>query len=97
MAMFGFGLFRGIYDSNFMASFFDVVVPRYHASGVGIMMCVAFLFGSLSSTVLPFIADIAGGDMTLSMSSLAVFYLLGACILFLARFKFLDKDLIQNQ
>ena len=27
--MFGFGLFRSVYDSNFMASFFDVVNPRY--------------------------------------------------------------------
>jgi len=92
-AMFGFGVFRGVYDSNFMASFFDVVNPRYHASGVGIMMCIAFLFGSLSSTVLPLVARACGGNMAYSMSSLAAFYLVGAAILAVARFAFLRRDL----
>ena len=93
VAMFGFGVFRGVYDSNFMASFFDVVNPRYHASGVGIMMCIAFLFGSLSSTVLPWIAKAFGGNMAYSMSSLAAFYLVGAVIVLVARLAFLKKDL----
>ena len=92
VAMFGFGLFRGIYDSNFMASFFDVVNPRYHASGVGIMMCIAFLFGSLSSTVLPWIAKALDGNMSYSMSSLGGFYLLGVLVILLARTCFLHKD-----
>ena len=92
-AMFGFGLFRGTYDSNFMASFFDVIAPRYHASGVGVMMCVAFLFGSLSSTVLPWIAKTLGGNMSYSMASLAGFYLVGALILAVARCAFLKRDL----
>ena len=92
VAMFGFGVFRGVYDSNFMASFFDVVNPRYHASGVGIMMCIAFLFGSLSSTVLPWIAKLLNGNMSYSMASLAGFYLIGAAIILLARVCFLAKD-----
>ena len=91
-AMLGFGLFRGVYDSNFMASFFDVVNPRYHASGVGIMMCIAFLFGSLSSTVLPWLAKLLGGNMAWSMSSLAGFYLIGALVILLARTCFLRRD-----
>lgn len=94
VAMFGFGVFRGVYDSNFMASFFDVVNPRYHASGVGIMMCIAFLFGSLSSTVLPWIAKALGGNMSYSMASLAGFYLVGALILLVARTAFLKRDLV---
>ena len=92
VAMFGFGVFRGVYDSNFMASFFDVVNPRYHASGVGIMMCIAFLFGSLSSTVLPLIAKSLGGNMAHSMASLAAFYLVGALIVLTARLCFLQRD-----
>lgn len=91
-AMFGFGVFRGVYDSNFMASFFDVVNPRYHASGVGIMMCIAFLFGSLSSTVLPWIAQAFGGNMSYSMASLAAFYLAGALVVLVARTCFLARD-----
>ena len=95
VAMLGFGVFRGIYDSNFMASFFDVVNPRYHASGVGIMMCIAFLFGSLSSTVLPFLEKTIGA-MSTSMASLGGFYLVGAAILVLARVAFLRGDLERN-
>jgi MFS family permease len=91
-AMLGFGIFRGVYDSNFMASFFDVVNPRYHASGVGIMMCVAFLFGSLSSTVIPLIDKVFGERMYFSLASLAVFYLAGMSAILLARVKFLTKD-----
>ena len=92
VAMLGFGLFRGVYDSNFMASFFDVVNPRYHASGVGIMMCIAFLFGSLSSTVLPWLAKLLDGNMSWSMSSLGGFYLVGALVILLARTCFLQRD-----
>ena len=92
VAMLGFGIFRGVYDSNFMASFFDVVNPRYHASGVGVMMCIAFLYGSLSSTVLPLIANAFGGKMSLSLASLAGFYAIGAAVILLARFKFLTRD-----
>ena len=94
IAMFGFGVFRGVYDSNFMASFFDVVNPRYHASGVGIMMCIAFLFGSLSSTVLPFIAKLTGENMSISMSSLGGFYLTGAVVILLSRIFYLRRDLV---
>ena len=93
MAMFFFGVFRGVYDSNFMASFFDVVNPRYHASGVGVMMCIAFLFGSLSSTVLPFIAKLTGDNMSISMSSLGGFYLIGAAVLLFARIWRLSRDI----
>lgn len=95
VAMFGFGIFRGIYDSNFMASFFDVVNPRYHASGVGVMMCIAFLFGSISSTVLPFIAKLTGDNMSVSMSSLGGFYLTGAAVILLARIFYLRRDLVK--
>lgn len=90
VAMGLFGLFRGVYDSNFMASFFDVVNPRYHASGVGIMMCVAFLFGSLSSTVLPWIQNTLGKSG--GLASLGVFYAVGGLVVLLARVLFLKRD-----
>jgi len=94
VAMGLFGVFRGVYDSNFMASFFDVVNPRYHASGVGIMMCIAFLFGSLSSTVLPWIQNALGRSS--GLASLAAFYLVGALVILLGRTVFLKRDLERN-
>jgi len=56
-------------------------------------MCIAFLFGALSSTVLPWIAKAFGGNMAYSMSSLAAFYLVGAVIVLVARLAFLKRDL----
>lgn len=91
VAMLLFGFFRGVYDSNFMASFFDVVNPRYHASGVGIMMCVAFLFGSLASTILPWMQGMLGKSH--GLASLSVFFLAGALLLLFARIKLLKRDL----
>jgi hypothetical protein len=75
-----------------MASFFDVVNPRYHASGVGVMMCIAFLFGSLSSTLLPWIAKSFGGRLSFSLASLALFYAAGTAIILFARLRFFARD-----
>ena len=94
IAMGLFGLFRGVFDSNCMASFFDVVKPRYHAFGVGLMMCVAFLFGSFSSTILPLMEN--GFGRSTSLASLAVFYFLGAVVLLFARLCFLSRDWVRN-
>ena len=90
VAMLGFGLFRGVYDSNFMASFFDVVNPRYHASGVGIMMCAAFFLGSVSSTTTPLIQEKFGWMHALG--SFGLVYLVGAMVILLARTCFLRRD-----
>lgn len=60
------------------------------------MMCIAFLFGSLSSTVLPWLAALLKGNMSFSMSSLAVFYLVGALVILLARGAFLKRDLLDR-
>lgn len=78
-----FGFFRGIYDSNLMAAFLDVVNPRYHASGCGIMMCIAFIFGSLSPTVLGLMKEHV--SMSVGIGSLAGFYTLGVGIILCAR------------
>lgn len=57
------------------------------------MLCIAFLFGSLSSTVLPWIAKLLDDNMSYSMSSLGGFYLLGVLVTLLARMCFLKKDI----
>ncbi len=92
VAMGLFGLFRGVYDSNMMAAFFDVVNPRYHASGVGIMMCIAFVFGSLSPTVLGWTKE--HFTMSAGLASLALVYAIGAAVILVARVAFLKRDRI---
>jgi len=88
MALFGF--FRGIYDSNLFAALFDVVDARYHASATGVVLAMAFVLGSASPTVIGWMFDHM--EMTFSVASLSVFYLLGALILLTARLLFIKRD-----
>ena len=81
-AMFLFGVFRGAYDSNNFAAFFDVVEPRYHASAAGFNLMIAFLFGCFSPTVLGWTK--AHYSMSTGLCTLSVAYLAGALILALA-------------
>ena len=79
VAMFVFGVFRGAYDSNNFAAFFDVVEPRYHASAAGFNLMIAFLFGCFSPTVLGWTK--ANYSMSTGLATLACAYLVGAILL----------------
>ena len=79
IAMFLFGVFRGAYDSNNFAAFFDVVEPRYHASAAGFNLMIAFLFGCFSPTVLGWTK--AHYSMSTGLASLAAAYLVGAALI----------------
>ena len=83
IAMALFGVFRGVYDSNLMASLFDLIPQRYHASGAGLMLSCAFVFGSTSPVVLGLVKD--AFSSTVALASLAAFYLVGAVVIFVAR------------
>jgi len=79
VAMFVFGVFRGAYDSNNFAAFFDVVEPRYHASAAGFNLMIAFFFGCFSPTVLGWTK--ANYSMSTGLATLACAYLVGALLL----------------
>ncbi len=85
-----FGVFRGVYDSNLLASLFDVIKPRYHASAAGLFLCCAFVFGSSSSTILGWMKE--HFSLQTGLTSLAAFYLTGALIILVARTSFLARD-----
>ena len=79
VAMFVFGAFRGAYDSNNFAAFFDVVEPRYHASAAGFNLMIAFFFGCFSPIVLGWTK--ANYSMSTGLATLACAYLVGALLL----------------
>ena len=83
VAMALFGVFRGVYDSNLMASLFDLIPQRYHASGAGLMLSCAFVFGSTSPVVLGLVKD--AFSSTAALASLAAFYIVGAVVIAIAR------------
>jgi len=90
VAMGLFGLARGIYDSNQFASIFDVVAPRFRASAMGIILCLAFVFGAIAPVVLGWVKD--HYSMSVGLASLAFFFLAGALVILVARLKFLSRD-----
>lgn len=90
VSLFFFGLFRGVYDSNLFASLFDVVPPRYRASASGLMLGIAFVFGSTAPIVLGWLRD--NFSMALGIASLSGFYLLGAFLILIGRNFFFKKD-----
>lgn len=79
LAMVGFGLSRGFYESNIHAGLFDVIEPRYRASAVGVMIMLAFLVGSISPWMLGRLRDTVPDKMGLSygFALLSVAYLIG--------------------
>ena len=90
VGLFFFGFFRGVYDSSLFASLFDVISPRYRATGMGIMLCFGFIIGSISSTILGWMRDEFGmkyGLMTLILCCVAAVVLLYAAKKF-----FFDRD-----
>ena len=83
VAMALFGVFRGVYDSNPMASLFDIIPQRYHASGAGIMLSFGFVFGSTSPVALGLLKQ--HFPSSAGIASLAAFYLVGAALIAFAR------------
>ena len=90
VALFFFGFSRGVYDSSLFASLFDVVQPRYRATGMGIMLCFGFIIGSVSPTLLGWIRDMLNPQY--AIASLAVCCLSAVGLLMIAKFFFFNKD-----
>ena len=90
IALAGFGLFRGVYDSNLFAALFDVIPSRYRSTATGLMLAFAFVVGSVSSTILGYIKQETG--LSKGLSSLAYAYLLGSVAILAARWRFFDRD-----
>ena len=90
-----FGFFRGIYDSNLYAALFDVIAPDLRASSVGIMTAFAFIVGALAPLVLGFLKTDFG--LAFGISSLSIFYIFGACMIFIALKCFFQKEYYVNQ
>jgi MFS family permease len=90
VALTGFGLARGIYDSNLFAAQFDVVPPRLRSSAVGSMLAFGFVVGAPGSWYLGWIKELRG--LAFGMASLSVVYLAAAVCMFVALKAFFPRD-----
>lgn len=85
-----YGFVHGFYDANFIASFYEVIVPRYRTSAYGLYACGAFAIGSLAPLVLGALRQ--SFPMTAAFAMLGCFYVAAAALTLLARTVFLEKD-----
>lgn len=89
-ALFGFGIFRGWYDSNIVASLYEVVSPKIRSSAYGLMLACAFLIGASAPYLLGVLKPTLG--LTVGLASLSGAYVLGAALIGSGAFWFFDKD-----
>ncbi len=90
VALFFFGLFRGWYDSNIVASLYEVVAPQIRSSAYGLMLACAFLVGATSPFLLGILKPTLG--LTTGLASLAGFYVVGSGLIATAVVWFFKHD-----
>ena len=94
LALAGFGLARGIYDSSLFAAQFDVVWPRLRSSAVGIMLAFGLMVGAVGPWLLGWIKESRG--LTFGMASLSLVYVVAAACMFVALTAFFSRDCYQE-
>ena len=84
------GFAAGVYDSNFYASLFEVVRPRYRAAAVGIFGCGGAIVGAIGPAAVGWTST--HFSMATGIASLAAIAFAGALAILAARMFFFDKD-----
>jgi len=92
VALAGFGFFRGIYDSNLVASLFDVIEPKYRSTATGLMFAIAFVLGSFSPWILAILEKQYKGDFGPGLSMLAWVYAGSALLVLISILCFYGHD-----
>lgn len=90
IALFLFGVFRGVYDSNIFASLYEVVNPAIRSSASGLMLMCAFLVGAFAPYILGILKPTLG--LAAGMSWLWVSYFLGGLFILSGFLFFFRKD-----
>ena len=89
-ALAAYGFVHGFYDANFIASFYEVIVPRYRTSAYGLYASGAFALGACAPVVLGALRQ--SFPMTTAFATLGGFYLAAAALTLVARTVFLERD-----
>jgi len=89
VAMTGFGLCKGFYDSGIFASLYDVIDPRARGTAAGVMNTVGWGGGALGPLCVGLAAKYGSrptevDNMSQAISACALVYLLGAALLLVA-------------
>lgn len=94
IALAGFGLFRGIYEANFITTIFAVIEPKYRASVIGLVYLFVFSVGSISPYLLGYFKQSFG--LSNGLSSLGVAYIIGGILVLITLKYFFTRDMIEE-
>ena len=94
VALFGFGIFRGWYDSNIVASLYEVVSTNMRSSAYGLMLACAFLIGASAPYLLGVLKPTLG--LTIGLASLSGVYVLGSGLIGSGAIWFFQNDREQS-
>lgn len=90
LSLAGFGFFRGIYDANIYASLFEVIAKEYRSTAAGLASMFAFLVSAVAPLLLGYLKPTLG--LSLGLSFLGIFYLLGGILILIAAKFYFSKD-----
>jgi sugar phosphate permease len=79
VALFVFGFFRGWYDSNIVASLYEIVPMKLRSTSYGLMLACAFLIGASSPYLLGYIKPTLG--LSAGLASLSIVYVIGGLLI----------------
>jgi sugar phosphate permease len=90
VALSGFGLMRGLFESNVYAAFYCVIPPRYHSAASGLLIAFSFVIASAAPVVLGRLKETAG--LASAFSSLSALYALGGAVCLWGAWRYFASD-----
>ena len=90
LALTACGFFRGVLDSNLNVPFFDVIKPRYHASALGFMLGLSYVFGSAAPVVLGWMRE--HSSLRAGIMTFPAFYAAALALILLSRYRYYLKE-----
>ena len=89
-ALFIFGFFRGWFDSNIVASLYEIVPVKLRSTSYGLMLACAFLIGASSPYILGYLKPTLG--LSIGLASLSIAYIIGGLLIAIAAIFTFNKD-----
>ena len=93
----GWGLFKGIYDSNIFASVYDVIRPDLRGMTAGFMNMFGWAGGALAPIFAGSIADNKDLGLGYAISGASVVYIVSGLLLFASAMLFVKRDAARMQ
>ncbi len=96
-ALAGWGLFKGVYDSNIFAAVYDVIPPHLRGMAAGFMNMFGWAGGALAPIIAGRIADNKELGLGYAISGASAIYILAGLLLFCAAMLFVKRDAARMQ